>query len=212
MNSIIEFIQNSISAFDLVVFLIIFYFMAQCAAKGFMRSLFSFSKWLIALIIAIILVPKLNPWVQDYIESKFIADIGLGIFIYIISLFIIINIGKAISRAVTWTGLGSVDKTFGLVFGVFKGYIICVCIFSLLNWFYPHQNWPIKTESTLSFKIIYTGSEFLIEEFPNSRDYYKETEDTYSFKIIYKGSEFLIEEFPNSKEYYQETEEKIEKI
>ena len=94
MNSIIEFIQNSISAFDLVVFLIIFYFMAQCAAKGFMRSLFSFSKWLIALIITIILVPKLNPWVQDYIESKFIADIGLGIFIYIISLFIIINIGN----------------------------------------------------------------------------------------------------------------------
>ena len=31
------------------------------------------------LIITIILVPKLNPWVQDYIESKFITDIGLGI-------------------------------------------------------------------------------------------------------------------------------------
>ena len=151
--------------------------MAQCAAKGFMRSLFSFSKWLIALIIAIILVPKLNPWVQDYIESKFIADIGLGIFIYIISLFIIINIGKAISRAVTWTGLGSVDKNFGLVFGVFKGYIICVCIFSLLNWFYPHQKWPIKTEGTYSFETIYNGSEFLIEEFPNSKDYYEETEE-----------------------------------
>ena len=177
MSSTIDFIQSNVSAFDLIVFLIIFYSIAECGARGFMISLLSFSKWLLALIITIILVPKLNPWVQDYIESKFITDIGLGIFIYIISLFIIINIGKAISRAVTWTGLGSVDKTFGLVFGIFKGYIICVCIFSLLNWFYPHQNWPIKTESTLSFKIIYTGSEFLIEEFPNSRDYYKETEE-----------------------------------
>ena len=72
--------------------------MAQCAAKGFMISLLSFSKWLLALIITIYLVPKLNPWVQDYIESKFIADIGLGIFIYIVSLFVIINIGKAIGR------------------------------------------------------------------------------------------------------------------
>ena len=44
------------------------------------------------LIITIILVPKLNPIVQEYIESKFIADIGLGIFIYIISLFVIIKI------------------------------------------------------------------------------------------------------------------------
>ena len=133
MSEIIEFIQSNISAFDLVVFLIVIYSMAQCAAKGFMRSLLSFSKWLIALIITIILVPKLNPWVQDYIESKFIADIGLGIFIYIISLFVIINIGKAISKAVTYSGLGSVDKTFGLVFGIFKGYIICICIFSSVS-------------------------------------------------------------------------------
>jgi len=177
MPDVIEFIQNSISAFDLIAFLIIVYSMARCAAKGFTRSLLSFSKWLLALIITIILVPKLNPWVQDYIESKFITDIGLGIFIYIVSLFIIINIGKAIGNAVTWSGLGSVDKTFGLIFGIFKGYIICVCIFSLLNWFYPHQKWPIKAEGTYSFDIIYKGSEFLIDEFPKSKDYYEETEE-----------------------------------
>ena len=175
MPDVIEIIQDSVSAFDLIVFLIVVYSMAQCTAKGFMKSLLSFSKWLIALIITIILVPKLNPWVQDYIESKFVTDIGLGIFIYVISLFIIINIGKAISSAVTWTGFGSVDKMFGLFFGVFKGYVICICIFSLLNWFYPHQKWPLKAEGTYSFEIIYKGSEFLIEEFPNSKDYYEET-------------------------------------
>ena len=158
-------------------FLIVVYSMAQCATKGFMMSLLSFSKWLLSLIITIILVPKLNPWLQDYIESKFITDIGLGIFIYIVSLFVIINIGKAISSAVTYSGLGSVDKIFGLIFGIFKGYVICVCIFSLLNWFYPHQKWPLKAEGTYSFEIIYKGSKFLIDEFPNSKDYYEQTEE-----------------------------------
>tara|TARA_B100000029_G_scaffold41536_1_gene38654 strand:- start:628 stop:1176 length:549 start_codon:yes stop_codon:yes gene_type:complete len=182
MSDFIDFLQNNISVFDLVVAVIVIYTVAQCASKGFMLSLLSFSKWILALIITIILVPKLNPLIQDYIKSKFVADIGLGIFIYIISLFIIINIGKVISSAVTYSGLGSVDKTFGLIFGFFKGYVICVCIFSLLNWFYPHQDWPLESEGT------------------------------YSFDIIYKGSQFLIEEFPNSKEYYQKTEEEIEKI
>ena len=177
MPDAIEIIQSSISAFDLIVFLIIVYSMAQCAAKGFMMSLFSFSKWLLALIITIILVPKLNPWIQNYIESKFVTDIGLGIFIYILSLFVIINIGKAIGKAVTYTGLGSVDKVFGLIFGIFKGYVICVCVFSLFNWFYPHKNWPIETEGTYSFEIIYKGGEFLVDEFPNSKDYYDETEE-----------------------------------
>ena len=182
MNSLLDFIQNNISIFDLIVFLITLYSMFQCFAKGFLRSLLSFSKWLLALIITMISVPKLNPIIQDFIESKFLADVGLGIFIYVISLFIIINFGKAINRVITMSGLGGVDKSFGLIFGIFKGYIICVCIFSLFNWFYPHQKWPL------------------------------ETEDTYSFEIIYKGSEFLIGEFPNSKDYYEETGEKIEKI
>tara|TARA_B100000427_G_scaffold252314_1_gene215624 strand:+ start:52 stop:600 length:549 start_codon:yes stop_codon:yes gene_type:complete len=177
MSEVLEFIQSNISSFDLIVFLIFIYSMARCAAKGFMLSLLSFSKWLLALIITIVLVPKLNPWVQDYIESKFITDVGLGIFIYIFSLFIIINIGKAISSAVTYSGLGTADKSFGLIFGIFRGYVICVCLFSLLNWFYPHQNWPIKAEGTYSFEIIYKGSEFLIEEFPNSKDYYDNTEE-----------------------------------
>ena len=177
MSDFIQLIQNNISAFDLTVFLIIVYSMAQCAGKGFMLSLLSFSKWLLALIITIILVPKFSPIVEDYIESKFVSDIGLGIFIYIVSLFVIIIIGKAISSAVTYSGLGTVDKTFGLIFGIFRGYIICVCIFSLLNWFYPHQKWPLDAEGTYSFEIIYKGSELLIDEFPKSKDYYEETEE-----------------------------------
>jgi len=177
MNNVVEFIQDNISAFDLIVFIIIIYFVARCTAKGFMLSLLSFSKWLLALIITIVLVPKLNPFVENYIESKFISDIGLGIFVYIVSLFVIINIGKAISSAVTYSGFGSVDKSFGFVFGIFKGYIVCVCFFSLLNWFYPHQNWPVKSEDTFSFELIYKGSKFLIDEFPNSKDYYDQTEE-----------------------------------
>ena len=177
MSSTIEFLQNNFSAFDLIVFITIFYFMAQSAAKGFMMSLLSFSKWLLALAITIILVPKFNPWVQEYVESKFITDIGLGIFIYIVSLFVIINIGKAISSAVTYSGLGAVDKSFGFIFGIFKGYVFCVCIFSLINWFYSYKNWPIKTEDAYSFQVIYEGSKFLVKEFPNSKDYYEETEE-----------------------------------
>ena len=177
MNNFFQFIDNNIALFDLIVFLIVLYTIVQCTAKGFTLSLLSFSKWLISLIITIILIPKLKPLVEDYIESDFVSDIGLGIFVFILSLFIIINLSKAISSAVTWSGLGMVDKSFGLIFGLFKGYVICICFFSLLNWFYPHQKWSIETEDTYSFEIIYKGSEFLVNEFPNREDHYDETKD-----------------------------------
>jgi len=54
MSEVIDFIQNNISAFDLIVFLITIYSMARCASKGFMLSLMSFSKWILALVITII--------------------------------------------------------------------------------------------------------------------------------------------------------------
>ena len=58
-------------------------------------------------IVTIILVPKFQPVVSDYIESEFINNIGLGIGIFILTLFFTILIGKAVSRVVTWTGVGS---------------------------------------------------------------------------------------------------------
>ena len=87
------------------------------------------------------------------------------------TLFLIIVIGKTLSKAITWTGVGSIDKTFGIIFGIFKGYIVSVCIFSILNWFYPFQNWGISTEEAISFDFINKGSEILIQEFPSNEDF-----------------------------------------
>ena len=128
-------------------------------------------KWVLSTIVTIILVPKMQPTVSNYIESDFVNNVGLGIVIFILTLFLTILLGKALSKAVTWTGVGSIDKSFGLLFGVFKGYVVSVCIFSILNWFYPYQNWGISIESSISFNIINKGSEILIEEFPSSEDF-----------------------------------------
>ena len=117
------------------------------------------------------IVPKFQPIVSDYIESEFINNIGLGVAIFIFTLFVTILIGKSLSRAVTWTGVGSIDRAFGFLFGFFKGYILSVCLFSIFNWFYPYQNWGISAKDAFSFNIINKGSEILIEEFPSSEDF-----------------------------------------
>tara|TARA_B100000902_G_scaffold357664_1_gene372297 strand:- start:515 stop:1060 length:546 start_codon:yes stop_codon:yes gene_type:complete len=171
MNRFIENLFDNLNLFDAFVLVIIFYCIIQCFLKGFSLSLISFMKWILSTIVTIILVPKLQPIVSDYIESEFINNVGLGIVIFIFTLFLTIVTGKALGKAVTWTGVGSIDKTFGLLFGVFKGYVVAVCIFSILNWFYPYQNWGISAEDAVSFNFINKGSEILIKEFPSSEDF-----------------------------------------
>jgi|TARA_B100001093_G_scaffold481565_1_gene512407 membrane protein required for colicin V production len=171
MSDILDNILNNINLFDIFFFIILFYSVVQCFLKGFSLSLISFMKWILSTVITILLVPKLRPFVSEYIQSEFVNSVGLGVTIFIFTLFITILIGKTLSRTVTWTGVGAIDKGFGFLFGFFKGYIISVCLFSIFNWFYPYENWGISVEDAISFNLINKGSEILIEEFPSSEDF-----------------------------------------
>ena len=170
MNSLIEFIKEDILIFDIIFLLIILYNILKCFSDGFSLSFFSSLKWIVSAVATIIFVPKLQPWVSNYVESDFLHSIGIGIFVFIITLFISIILGKAIGRTVTWTGVGSVDKSFGIFFGFFKGYIVAICIFSILNWFYTYEKWGISTTDAFTFNVVKKGSDLLINEFPNYKN------------------------------------------
>ena len=170
MSSFLDFLKNDILLFDIVFVIIIFYNTTKCLSQGFSLSFLSSLKWIVATVVTIILVPKLQPWVSEYVESQFINNIGIGVFIFIVTLFISIILGKSLGRTVKWTGLGSVDKSFGIFFGLFKGYVVAICFFSLLNWFYSYEKWDISTKDAFSFNIVKKGSDLLIEEFPNYND------------------------------------------
>jgi len=171
MSAFLEDLTNFINLFDIFFLIVLIYNIIQCFVKGFSLSLISFMKWVLSAIITIILVPKLQPIVSEYVQSEFINNMGLGIAIFILTLFIIILIGKTLSKVVTWTGVGSIDKGFGFLFGFFKGYIVSVCLFSIFNWFYPYQNWGISVDKAISFSLINKGSKILIDEFPSSEDF-----------------------------------------
>ena len=171
MNKMIDFFLDNLNLFDLFFYIILLYSVIQCFLKGFSLSLISFMKWIFSTVVTIILVPKFQPIVSDYIESEFINNIGLGAAIFIFTLFLTILIAKSLSKAVTWTGVGSIDKVFGFLFGFLKGYIVSVCLFSISNWFYPYQNWGISVEKALTFNLVNKGSKILIEEFPSSEDF-----------------------------------------
>ena len=83
INGFLEFFTNRINLLDIFFLVVVMYCVVQCFLKGFSLSLISFMKWILATILTIILVPKLQPIVSQYIESEFINNIGLGIAIFL---------------------------------------------------------------------------------------------------------------------------------
>ena len=165
-----DFYEN-IAAFDLIYVIFTLLSLVKCTRKGFVLSVLEAAKWLLAYVITLILFPRIKPYVGDIIDNEYILDIILGVGIFVVVIFLILMINKGISRAVKYSGLGKLDTVFGFFFGFLKGYVICVCIFATVNIFYNYKNWPLNTKISWSFPYVKKGSNYLIKEFPNEKKY-----------------------------------------
>ena len=175
VDSLLDF-YKSISGFDLIYLIITVWSLIKCSSKGFVLSILSASKWLLAYVVTLILFPKIKPYVKDVIDNQYVLDLILGVGIFVVVIFLILIINKGISKTVKYSGIGKVDTVFGFFFGFIRSYIVCVCIFATINIFYNHKNWPINTSKSFTFSYVKKGSNYLIKEFPNEKEY-KDTKE-----------------------------------
>ena len=170
----IDFLKNFyevISIIDLIFLIITILSLIKCYRKGFVLSLLSASKWLLAYVVTLILFPRIKPYFKNIIDSEYVLDIALGLAIFILVIFIILVVSKGISKTMKFVGLGRLDSLFGLFFGFVRSYIICVCLFSAIDIVYNYNKWPINTNKSYIFPYIEKGSIYLIKVFPNEKKY-----------------------------------------
>jgi membrane protein required for colicin V production len=170
----LEFIANfydATSIIDLIYLVITILSLIKCYKKGFVLSILSMAKWLLAYIITLIIFPRIKPFLEDIIDNEYILDVGLGITIFIVVIFLILLINKGISKAVQYTGIGSLDTIFGFFFGFLRAYVISVCIFSAIHIVYNYDKWPINVDKSYAFPYIEKGSNYLLKEFPDEKTY-----------------------------------------
>ena len=169
-DALVDFYKNT-SIIDLIYLVITILSLIKCYKKGFVLSILSMAKWLLAYVITLIIFPRIKPYLKDAIDNEYVLDVGLGITIFIIVIFLVLMINKGLSKAIRYTGIGSLDTTFGFFFGFIRGYIICVCIFSGVHIVYNYEKWPINVNKSFVFPYIEKGSNYLLKEFPNEKTY-----------------------------------------
>ena len=170
VNAFKDFFEAS-SIIDLIYIIITIWSLISCYRKGFVLSILSMAKWLLAYVVTLILFPRVKPYVEDIIDNEYVLDVGLGIAIFIVVIFLVLLVNKGISKAVKYTGMGSLDTTFGFFFGFVKAYIVSVCIFSGIHIVYNHDKWPINLDKSYTFPYLEKGSNYLIKEFPDEKKY-----------------------------------------
>ena len=171
MIDALKFFYEAISLIDLVYLIITILSVIKCYSKGFILSLLSASKWLLAYVVTIILFPKIKPYFKNIIDNEYVLDVTLGLAIFVLVIFVILVVNKGISKTVKFVGLGRLDSIFGLFFGFIRSYVICVCLFSAVDIVYNYNKWSINTDKSYIFPYIEKGSIYLIKVFPNEKKY-----------------------------------------
>jgi membrane protein required for colicin V production len=171
MIEILREFYNSISIIDLIYLILTILSLVKCYRKGFVLSILAMSKWLFAYIITLIIFPKAKPYVKDIIDSEYILDTVLGLLIFVIIIFLVLLISKGISKAIKYTGLGTLDSIFGFFFGFARSYIIAICLFSAIHIVYNYDKWPTNLNKSYIFPYLEKGSNYLLKEFPNEKSY-----------------------------------------
>ena len=174
-DALINFYEKN-SVIDLIYLIVTILSLIKCYKKGFVLSILSMAKWLFAYIITLLIFPRAKPYLKNVIDNEYILDVGLGISIFIIVIFLVLMINRGISKAIRYTGIGSLDTAFGFFFGFIRAYIICVCVFSGVHIVYNYDKWPVNLNKSYIFPYLEKGSNYLLKEFPNEKTYQKSKE------------------------------------
>jgi membrane protein required for colicin V production len=84
---------------------------------------------------------------------------------------LVLLINKGISKAIRYSGIGSLDTIFGFFFGFIRAYVISICILSGIHIVYNYDKWPINLNKSYIFPYLEKGSNYLLKEFPNEKTY-----------------------------------------
>ena len=167
---------DATSIIDIIYLVITILSLIKCYKKGFVLSILSMLKWLLAYIVTLIIFPRVKPYLVDIIDNEYVLDIILGVTIFVLVIFLILMVNKGVSKAIRYTGIGSLDTIFGFFFGFIRAYIISVCIFSGIHIVYNHDKWPLNLDKSYTFSYLKKGSNYLLKEFPDEKKYQESKE------------------------------------
>jgi membrane protein required for colicin V production len=115
----------------LIAIMLISGFLAM--VRGFTREVLSIFSWAVAAVAALYLTPKYAHLVEVYVGNPSIAQIVFAAGVFIVTLIVVSLITFRISDSVLDSRVGALDRTFGFVFGLARGFLLVAIVFILFN-------------------------------------------------------------------------------
>jgi membrane protein required for colicin V production len=115
----------------LIAIMLISGFLAM--VRGFTREVLSIFSWAVAAVAALYLTPKYANLLEPYVGNPSIAQIAFAAGVFILTLIVVSLITFRISDSVLDSRVGALDRSFGFIFGLVRGFLLVAIVFILFN-------------------------------------------------------------------------------
>lgn len=150
-----------ISYVDIVIALGFLIFITAGVIRGFTNDVLGLMTWVGAFALTALLFPLLQPTIQNYITEPFFADVVLGFVTFILTLILLVAIAKSISNRVRKSMLSGLDRTLGILSGLFRGTLILTAIYFMSLMFWKAGATPDAFQNSRLLPIINTSGQFV---------------------------------------------------
>ena len=158
----IEFV-DFLNVFDIFSLIIIIFSALFSLKGGLTTSLLNLIKWIL---LVLVLKHSFNylrvPFTDTLDLSPTLIDILIFISVFIIGYVIFTILNRLILGLLNAEKSGPINRLFGLIFGIIRGYILIVIIFSvLINWSVSKNILNSYENNSVLFEIIESGNKIL---------------------------------------------------
>ena len=92
MIETIQDVLEKVTLFDYIYIVLTILLMIRGAIKGFVLSILSAAKWILAYVLTIYIFPKVKPYVEDILDNEYVLDLILGIGLFVIIMKMLIHL------------------------------------------------------------------------------------------------------------------------
>lgn len=151
--------QGCVNWVDAVIILLLVCSALLALLRGFVREVLGIAAWIGAGFFAAWAFPFVKDRFHEWIKTPDMADAAAFGALYIAALILLSVVASIIGRLVRSAGLGGVDSTLGVVFGLLRGAALVVAAYILVGWAVPDvDHWPAPMREARLLPFAYEGA------------------------------------------------------
>ncbi len=135
-------------------------------SRGLVREVLGLAAWAGAGYVAIVYAPGLIPTAQGYITDPGFASAASYIVSFVAALAVFSVAASVLGRMARVPGLGGLDGSLGLVFGLARGAVVLAGLYVLAGLVWAPQAWPAKVQQARSLPFVYDAAAWMVDRLP----------------------------------------------